>query len=165
MEVWLEAKPGGRCVERGVRNGQPYELDGIVTVYEPPHQLVMLLNSQPGDPDEAALMRIAITLEETAGETLVRVVHEVQLLQQSESSGQIAELPIAPVVVGPRAIYNQLPPHPGLGPGVDVTTSRLPATASLSATGQGLSNELAARWTMRLGELQALIRTNPAIER
>ncbi len=37
----LEAKAGGRCEERGLLNGRPYTLHGIVSTWEPPKHLVL----------------------------------------------------------------------------------------------------------------------------
>ena len=165
MEVWLEAKPGGRCAERGVRNGRPYQLDGIVTTYDPPHQLVMLLNSQPDDSGEVAFMRVDITLEENAAGTLVRAVHEVQLLEQREGRASMVELPIPPLVAGQGMILNQLPSHQASRACVTTTSTPKPATGARSPAELRLSNELAALWSGRLSQVAALSKTNPAADR
>jgi uncharacterized protein YndB with AHSA1/START domain len=75
VEVTLEEKLGGYCAETGLQHGQPYQLVGEVTAYEPPHRLSLTLQRQ-GDHDDYPLRtELEITLAEEAAHTTVAIVH------------------------------------------------------------------------------------------
>lgn len=102
MDVTLEAKPGGRCAERGVLNGTPYQLEGTVAVYDPPRQLVLLLAGASTDGVWPTAMNITITLEESGGATVVQVVHQLY--------GAVSPTPVQPgVEPGYAPLPYQLP--------------------------------------------------------
>src|SRR5687768_17212245 len=84
VDVTFEAGIGGRYTERGVRNGKPYQLDGVVTVYDPPRQICLLLHDGQSVPGSPTSMSIVITLEEVADETVVRVVHQMYAMLPAE---------------------------------------------------------------------------------
>jgi len=76
--IYLEAKEGGRCEEwRPGRHQQPSHWQGVVTLYAPPHQLMLTLRAQDqsqgqrdGEPD---FTTIAIALAVEGDKTRVQV--------------------------------------------------------------------------------------------
>jgi uncharacterized protein YndB with AHSA1/START domain len=110
-EVTLEGKKGGCFSERGLRDGKLYRLDGVVAVYDPPHQLMLLLQPASPHPDGAAPMSITITLEESEGQTNVRVVHQMAIALPAAQPQRLAEPLIGRPAGDLPVILNQWPVH------------------------------------------------------
>jgi uncharacterized protein YndB with AHSA1/START domain len=155
LDVTLEAKAGGRCSERGLLNGLQYQLDGIVTTYDPPRQLVLRLAGEQAGAAWPTAMHITITLEEVGGATVVRVVHQVATASPTAASFR----PPEPAHVQPLRqlppILNQLPRYPHPSAAEDVSTTS-PAAAGQPAADLAWINAYTAWWTARLVSLLQL---------
>jgi uncharacterized protein YndB with AHSA1/START domain len=144
-EITLEARQGGRCSERGLINGKPYHFEGIVAVYDPPRQLVLLLAGAEKGATWPTSMNITMTLEEVAGVTTVRVVHGV---------ADVLPAPAVPrPIQQPPTILNQWP-QPGQPVGGTLTPST-PIRPALAD--DGLIQQYAAWWSGRLIGLLHLV--------
>lgn len=67
--VELDAREGGRCIERMTVDGSPYQREGSVTHYDLPEKLVLTLrNDEPNL--EPALEQISISLTDLDDRTL-----------------------------------------------------------------------------------------------
>ncbi len=75
VEVSLEEKIGGHCEEAGIQNGRPYRLVGEVTIYEPPHRLVLTMQRQGSHDNSPLRTELEITLAEEAEQTTVVIIH------------------------------------------------------------------------------------------
>ncbi len=123
MDVTLEAKAGGRCSERGLFNGVPYHLEGIVTTYDPPRQLALLLTGKQPGAEWSTNMNITITLEDVAGTTVVRVAHQMSaVLPVSAIAHQPQPVHMRPIRHIPT-ILNQLPGQPQQEQGVGMNST------------------------------------------
>lgn len=154
MDVALEAKSGGRCRECGLLNGVPYQLEGIVTTYDPPRQLAFLLaGAQPGTAWPTT-MNITITLEEVAGTTVVRVVHQLSAVQTMVTP--YYPEPVFPQPLRQRpTILNQLPGQPQPGQVVEVSKGLRP-DAGQALVDQRWISLYEAHWSARLISLLQL---------
>jgi uncharacterized protein YndB with AHSA1/START domain len=138
-QIALEPKEGGRCEEwsRGP-DGERHQR-GVVTVYDPPRQLA--LTFQPEDDGEWPLLStITIQVEERAGRSKVRVIHEAHSL-----------VPVEAVIPG-RAPAAQAvrSPQMSLARATDVAAPRIGAAAP-----EVTENRLQRQWANRLAALQA----------
>lgn len=150
-DVRLDPKPGGRCAERGVFNGAPYQLEGTVAVYDPPRRLVLLFSDNPTAGAWPTAMNITITLDEGKDATVVRVVHQVYgslITAPDRPQKEPAPSPFRPL----PTILNQLPGHasPELGGDVIAPAPSIPQPVWVD---QGWMHLYEARWTVRLAEL------------
>ncbi len=151
-DVTLEAKPGGRCAERGVLNGAPYQLEGTVAVYDPPRQLVLLLAGAPTDGARPTAMNITITLKESKDTTVVRIVHQLYGAHSSVPTSRQMEPVYSPPPYRLPTILNQLPGQVEFGRESDVLAA--------TQTSPGLAwvdpiqiRVYEARWAVCLSEL------------
>lgn len=151
VELTLEARPGGYCEERGVRDGQPYRLTGEVTVYEPPHRLALTMRPREAQGDWPAHTHLEITLAESANQTKVLIVHHAF----------VAEL--APSMIDMVTVMG----NPGCGPLMVLPGARSLPTPVLTP-GLPLANLHAlhswqqvqrASWQQRMVSLQTLLTT------
>jgi uncharacterized protein YndB with AHSA1/START domain len=144
MDVRLEPKVGGRCTERGLFNGIPYQLDGMVTVYEPPRQLVLVLAGEQPGVAWPTTMQVAITLEETVSATIVRVVHQLSMTLPTgtpmHQPDPVVRRPLRPL----PTILNGLPVQP------DAVNSPAPGVAGPILASEEWLRTYEARWTTRL---------------
>lgn len=158
MDVTLEAKPGGRCKECGLLNGAPYQLEGIVTTYEPPRQLALLLTGEQPGAAGTTTMNITITLEEVAGTTVVRVVHQVSAVVRTEMVSITPQHPafgyLRPLRQ-PPTILNQLPGQLESGQVVEMPTMP-PIDAGQVVADLVWINGYEAQWAARLISLVQL---------
>lgn len=155
-DVTFEARRGGRCSERGVVNGKRYRLEGTVAVYDPPHQLVMHFTDAHSAASRATAMDISITLDEVAGATVVRVVHQMYELLPALPTRQPGE-PAYPRPLGqPPTILNQLPGHTTP---TQENDALLPSAGFVQPAGLDRDHVAAfeARWTARLVGLRQLL--------
>jgi len=109
VNLSLETKQGGRCAERSLFNGKPLYLTGEVTVYDPPHQLSLLLRRADAAETWPVFTHISLQLKEMQGNTVVTLEHHaLGALPEEYTSG----LPM-PQVQTPtperQVILNQLP--------------------------------------------------------
>jgi len=105
VDIRMDEKLGGRCEERSFLHGRAQHLRGEVTVYEPPHRLVLILRAQENMPVWPAFTTIALTLREANGYTQVEIEHQAfgaLPVEQTIGKAQRGE-PVRP------AILNQLP--------------------------------------------------------
>lgn len=149
-DVTLEARAGGRCAERGLLNGAPYQLEGTVAVYDPPRQLVLLLASDPTIGAGSTSMNITITLEESKDATVVRVVHQLYGTHSSVPASRQMEPAYSPPPYQLSPILNQLPGQSEREQGRDVLA---PAGLSPAWVHQEQIRVYETRWTIRLFEL------------
>jgi uncharacterized protein YndB with AHSA1/START domain len=160
VDVTFEARMGGRYVERGVRNGQPYQLDGVVTLYDPPRQLRLLLHDGPSVPSSPTSMSIAITLEEVAGETVVRVVHQMYAMLPTVQPRRQPAPPIPRPIGEQPVILNQLPAGHTPVPDNAGERNSLPIINPGSiVVDMDWSNTYEVRWAGRLSALMKLMRS------
>jgi len=72
--IYLEAREGGRCEEwRPGRGRASSHWQGVVTLYAPPHQLMLTLRAQEQSDDELDFTTIAIALAAEGDKTRVQV--------------------------------------------------------------------------------------------
>jgi uncharacterized protein YndB with AHSA1/START domain len=76
IDITLEAKQGGHCEERSLFNGKLLYLSGEVTVYDPPHQLILLLRREGETEAWPAFTTISITLKQENDRTVVTLEHQ-----------------------------------------------------------------------------------------
>lgn len=151
MDITMEAKAGGRCVERGQINGLPYQLEGLVTSYDPPRQLALLLAGHLPGAEQPTNMNIRITLDEAEKATLVRIVHQVSLALPMPVTTEPEPVVIRPVWQLPN-VMNQLP---GRFPPRQVPDTTLP-TQNVTFINQLWLQTLDQCWAERLTSLQEL---------
>lgn len=109
VDIQMDEKQGGRCEERSFLHGRAQHLRGEVTVYEPPHRLVLVLRAPEHATMWPAFSTISLTLRETDGHTLVEINHQAfgtLPLEDVHPSTTGKEQPWEPVR---PAILNQLP--------------------------------------------------------
>lgn len=151
VDLTLEARPGGYCEERGVRDGQPYRLTGEVTVYEPPHRLALRMRPRVAHEGWPACTQLEITLAETANRTKVLIVHHAFVAELVPSAISLVTAPGNPVS-GPLMAL----------PGACSRTNPL-LLPQLLAGFQALQNwqpAQAASWQRRIVILQTLMATH-----
>jgi uncharacterized protein YndB with AHSA1/START domain len=152
--ISLEAKEGGRCEEwRPGRTGASH-WRGAVTLYAPPHQLMLTLRSQEPHADVPELTTISITLQAAGTQTRVQVSQRAFGPTEAIGTEQIDTEPTR----GQGVPLSQLQqPAPGAVP--------MPAATPLPTTGrivpahhlfsQQQSDALTATWQTRLTSLAA----------
>lgn len=74
-KIVLEAKEGGRCEEWRSERERASHWQGVVTIYTPPHHLMMTLRAQGTSQDSPELATISIALEARGEQTRVHVTH------------------------------------------------------------------------------------------
>lgn len=151
MDISMEPKAGGRCMERGQINGLPYQLEGLVTSYEPPRQLALLLAGQMPGAEQPTNMNIRITLDEADKATLVRIVHQISVALPMLATTEPEPVVIRPIWQLPNVV-NQLP---GRFPQRQVTQSPSP-TQDIAIISQLWIHALDLCWAERLTSLQEL---------
>lgn len=72
-KIAFEAQEGGRCEEWRVKQGQIEHWQGVVTLYAPPHQLMLTLRAQEPRADLPELTTITISLEASGAQTRVHI--------------------------------------------------------------------------------------------
>jgi uncharacterized protein YndB with AHSA1/START domain len=162
VEVAMEAKQGGRCMERGVYDGAPYQLSGVVSIYDPPRQLVLTMRDEQGLAASPTFMRVAITLTEAEEQTLVQIVHELHSAQQAGES--VRQLQVLAPQPGPRgalappAILNQLPGRQQSAAGSSVGPYSTATTRPfVGDSGHAWISQQEARWSARLVSLMRAV--------
>lgn len=150
--IELEPQEGGRCAERAHLRGQEVFYQGRVTLYDPPRQLTLTLAPSPAadaaHAPGAMLARISITLEESAGRTRVRVVHQV--LNWAAAVVPSPALPaVIPVPLGPQMRVGRATPKLPLG-----QVRPLPGVTALG---------LEQAWQRRLKMLQARLSASTTV--
>lgn len=129
VDIRFEARQGGRWMERGFYDGASYQLAGVVSVYDPPRRLVLVMSDEPGLAAFPTFMHISITLSEAEKFTLVQIVHQFYSIQQEDGPHCQAELsapqPGPEGAPAPPAILNQLPgrQQSGAGPAAGATST------------------------------------------
>ncbi|MFN8440560.1 MAG: SRPBCC domain-containing protein [Caldilineaceae bacterium] len=151
MDITMEAKAGGRCMERGQINGLPYQLEGLVTRYDPPRHLALLLAGHLPGAEQPTQMNIRITLDEADKATLVRVVHQISLALPMPATTEPESVVIRPVWQLPN-VMNQLPGRFGQRQ----VTEFSPTTQNVSVISQLWSQAWENCWAERLKSLQEL---------
>lgn len=71
--IYLEAKEGGRCEEWRPRHGVSTHWRGVVTLYAPPHELMLTLRAQDEQEEGSEFTTIAITLATNGDKTRIQV--------------------------------------------------------------------------------------------
>jgi len=152
--IYLEAKEGGRCEEWRPRRGVPTHWRGIVTLYAPPHELMLTLHAQAENEEGPEFTTIAIALAAHDDKTLVRVsqrafgpTQAIATADQKETQPQWRQdLPLAQLQrPAPGSLPNISP-----APASDRMDPRYP-----SITHSQL-NALTQTWQIRLTTLAAL---------
>jgi uncharacterized protein YndB with AHSA1/START domain len=133
--ITFEAKEGGGCEEWRSEGNQIIHWRGVVTLYAPPHQLVMTLRAQGQEGDGSQLTIIAIALAQEGAETRVQVTQR----------GFVPTLaPTLPETATPPTKYHM--PLAQLGQRGESPTVSLPRQSMLPS-------DLTARWQQRLATL------------
>lgn len=130
--IHLEAKEGGRCEEwRPSRAGMSH-WQGVVTLYAPPHELMMTLRAQEPQAETPEFTTISISLEAKGEQTRVYVTQRAFGMTTTTE----VEQPQVPVPVPGKRQTTPLAqlqrPAPGALP--------IPAPLPVPATGRGLPN-------------------------
>ncbi len=76
VDIRMDEKQGGRCEERSFLQGRAQHLRGEVTVYDPPHRLVLILRAPENTPTWPDFSTISLTLSEAEGHTRVALDHQ-----------------------------------------------------------------------------------------
>jgi uncharacterized protein YndB with AHSA1/START domain len=162
VEVAMEAKQDGRCMERGVYDGAPYQLSGVVSVYDPPRQLTLIMHDGQGLAASPTFMRIAITLTEAGEQTLVQIVHEFHKAHQAGESVRQLQIPAPPP--GPKgapaapAILNQLSGRQQSAAGSSVGPYSTATTRPFAGdSGHAWISQQEARWSAGLTALMQAV--------
>lgn len=163
--IYLEARQGGRCEERGVIEGIPYHLSGEVTVYDPPSRLRLTMHNgktKSGDAYHPPLYTtITLTLREQAGRTRVSVEHR-RFVPVATPYADTERVPVQPIQPGARHRAGKIAQDPAarvpirqpvLPPGAGVPAFPLPAPAEVHRN--AISVALSNAWAARLSRLQA----------
>ena len=165
-KISLEAKEGGRCEEWRVKPGQTEHWQGVVTLYAPPHQLMLTLRAQDAPVDFPELTTITISLETSGTQTRVHIAQRAIAASPAigtplprESKRQPASLPSpygTPLAQLARTAPGTLPmptPH--------ATVGRVEPVQNLLSRQQ--ADAVAATWQTRVDALiqRAMHQTNP----
>jgi uncharacterized protein YndB with AHSA1/START domain len=104
-DIRMDERQGGRCEERSVLHGRVQHLCGEVTVYDPPHRLVLVLRAPEHATAWPSFSTISLTLRETDDHTLVEIEHQAfgALPTEQAIGKEQRREPVRP------AILNQLP--------------------------------------------------------
>jgi uncharacterized protein YndB with AHSA1/START domain len=143
-QIALEPKEGGRCEEWSRGPDGERRQHGVVTVYDPPRRLA--LTFQPEDDGEWPLLStITIQVEESAGRSKVKVIHEAHSL-----------VPVEAVIPGRApATHAVAGPQMSLGRTAGVAAPRV-GIAAPDMTDARLQRQ----WANRLAALQAAVEGN-----
>lgn len=159
--IFLEAKEGGRCEEwRNGPNGAAH-WQGAVTLYSPPHQLMMTLRAQEPQADGPEITTISIALEANGEQTRVHVTQRafsptpaIGAEEQPLPDKQPAKPQGVPLAQLTRPAPGSLP-MPSMTP--------MPATGAVKPTHnlltRQLSDVLISTWQRRLASLVAISAT------
>ena len=153
VDIQMDEKQGGRCEERSFLHGRAQHLRGEVTVYEPPHRLVLVLRAPENASTWPAFSTISLTLRETDDHTLVSLEHQAfGALPTAQAIGkEQRQEPVRP------AILNQLPmPSATLkntGPQLELIGSMPPQFVQSADSVWRAQQEW--RWTASLASLKA----------
>lgn len=71
--ISMEAKEGGRCEEWRTQQNKPSHWQGVVTLYTPPHQLMLTMKAQGVEDGGPEFTTISIGLEAKGEQTCVHV--------------------------------------------------------------------------------------------
>jgi len=156
--IYLEAKEGGRCEEWRPRHGVSTHWRGIVTLYAPPHELMLTLRAQEAQQDGPEFTTIAIALSAADDKTRVHVTQRAfgptQVIATQEQIGRETQpqwqqdLPLAQLQQ----------PAPGSLP--MPTVAIMPVIGSIDpayhSTAQAYLGALTQTWQIRLSTLAAL---------
>lgn len=156
-DIRMDEKQGGHCEERSFVHGRAQHLRGEVTVYEPPHRLVLVLRAPENATTWPAFSTISLTLRETDDHTLVEINHQAfgamprEDARASSTGKEQHREPMRP------AILNQLPiPSATLkntGPQLELIGSMPPPfVQSVDAVWRA---QLEWRWAASLASLKA----------
>jgi uncharacterized protein YndB with AHSA1/START domain len=162
VDIRLEPRQSGRWVERGFHNGAPYQLSGVVSVYDPPQRIVLLMSDEQDLAAFPTYMHIAITLSETEKFTLVQIVHQFYSTQPIETShrqpGPEGSPPAPSPVWAPPAILNQLPGRQQPGTGSSVGANSTATTRPLVGdSDHAWMSQQEARWSAGLVTLMQVV--------
>ncbi len=108
-DMTLEAKQGGRCAEQSLLNGKALHLVGEVTVYEPPHQLVLMLRQAEAPVTWPTCTILSITLKESDGRTRVTLEHQAFGAVAAEPGIEWTVPSVPATEPAHQVILNQLP--------------------------------------------------------
>lgn len=159
QEIWLEAKEGGRCEEKGTLDGVPFHRIGKVTIYDPPRQLTLAFQETAAEA-WPSYITVSLTLAEANGRTIVTVV------QQAHDIGQSAAHALPAAEIGPQPGFH--PPLLQAGaqgqPAGDAPGYTAPWGTSSPRRGQAIVQDNRQPyehvWQIRLAALKQQIHTS-----
>ncbi len=128
----LEAKAGGCCEERGVLNGRPYTLRGIVSTWEPPQHLVLSMRRVENEGLTPLDSTIAIELRPLGTDNASTRVIVTHHLHEPALDPAISDL-----AAGQHLPYDE----PGIGPHM-----ALPHASGSHAAAQAIASNRDAPW-------------------
>ena len=162
--IHLEAKEGGRCEEWRQDRTKFVHWLGVVTRYDPPHQLTLTLRAQDAPPDTPEMTTITIALESTSNGDGTGEQTHVHVIQRAFGTADAIDieqprkgvpLPDQPQDM-PLAQLRQ--PAPGALP----MPSTMPTTGNIDPVYHLLTpsqrDALIATWEARLTSLAATVR-------
>ncbi len=159
MDITLEEKQGGRCEERGIFQGRACLLRGEVTVYAPPHQLVLLLRNAQHEPAWPAFTTISLTLTEANGYTVVTVDHQAfgtlpaAYPVETITSQEVRLAPVHPLILNQRPLPATARPIATSQPSTVGTALKQPL---FYARDEAWHDKQAVRWANSLKNLQQM---------
>jgi uncharacterized protein YndB with AHSA1/START domain len=142
--IFLEAKEGGRCEEWRPGRQHPARWQGVVTLYAPPHQLMLTLRAQEPHPEGPQLTTIAIALEAKGDQTRVHVTQRAFGSTTTAVSPTPQQAETRPGTRQSVPLAQLLRPVPGTLPVVTIDSRTQPQTEPLAAIWQSRLTSLVA---------------------
>ena len=159
--IVLEPREGGRCEEWRSDRERALHWQGVVTIYTPPHHLMMTMRAQGRPQDTLELATISIALEARGEQTRVHVTHRAFGSAAAIDEGQrdIAKFPQYPHEMPKEMPVAQLAyPIPGALPSQS-SVHTLRHIAPASAFNRQPTDALIVMWQQRLTALVTSAKT------
>lgn len=150
VNLSLEAKQGGRCAERSLFNGKPLYLTGEVTVYDPPHQLSLLLRRADAAESWPTFTLISLQLQETEGNTVVTLEHQALGTLPAEYTSGWPMPQVQTPMPERQVILNQLP-------GASTFAVQPLVSAASPISERAWVRTYATRWESSFEQLQQIV--------
>lgn len=149
--IHLEAKEGGRCEEWRATNQQMVHWQGVVTLYAPPHELLITLRAQDKPTTAPELTTISISLKEEGVQTRVHVTQRAFGLTPAITTSPL------PDAVSP-ATYPSMPMSQLIQPPPNQPVSSVQPVMPLQSTlAYPQDHEATKQWQQRIHQLAQLL--------
>jgi uncharacterized protein YndB with AHSA1/START domain len=154
--ISLEAKEGGRCEEWRLHRGISTYWRGVVTLYAPPHELMLTLRAQEGQEEGPEFTTITIALTAHGDKTRVHVTQRSFGRTQATTTQDQKETPTLPEWRQGIPLARLQRPAPGSQPAIPATPVPDRIDPSHPFMAQPQLDVLTQTWQIRLTALAAI---------